>query len=255
MVRRIFLPFAFLRILYHPIVYMTKQRLPYYSGEIHFPKEQISIRKQEILRLLKVPPAMADDYLNSLIDEFAVKVLNISNPKGAYVLLNTPGFIESSKLHIAEKTFDLGKIVYSAMQNSSTIAFFIVSAGDQAESLSKQLIHDGHYLEGLIADLTGSEIAESAARLIHDKIQGNASELNLRTSNRYSPGYCNWPISDQKMLFGLFPKNTCSISLSDSSLMKPLKSVSGMIGIGKDVVFKPYMCSKCQIPSCIYRDH
>ena len=75
---------------------------------------------------------------------------------------------------------------------------------------------------------------------------------NLQISDRYSPGYCEWSVAEQQKLFSLLPENFCGISLSDSSLMTPIKSVSGIIGIGKDLKQKGYQCNWCNDQNCIY---
>jgi len=36
--------------------------------------------------------------------------------------------------------------------------------------------------------------------------------------------------------------------------MKPVKSVSGIIGIGRDVKYAPYQCHACEDKNCIYRN-
>jgi hypothetical protein len=35
--------------------------------------------------------------------------------------------------------------------------------------------------------------------------------------------------------------------------MQPVKSVSGIIGIGADVKFNPYTCRICEATHCLYR--
>ena len=35
--------------------------------------------------------------------------------------------------------------------------------------------------------------------------------------------------------------------------MDPIKSISGIIGIGKDVNYYPYTCRMCDMEDCIYR--
>jgi hypothetical protein len=76
----------------------------------------------------------------------------------------------------------------------------------------------------------------------------------LHITNRYSPGYCDWDIREQKKLFELLPENFCGISLLDSMLMKPIKSISGFIGIGSNVTFNRYTCNYCKDRNCLYRN-
>jgi hypothetical protein len=74
---------------------------------------------------------------------------------------------------------------------------------------------------------------------------------------RYSPGYCGWHISGQKMLFQFLRPEEIGISLLESFLMKPLKSVTGVLIAGKKTVhvFKPEFpfCSECKDHSCQQR--
>jgi cobalamin-dependent methionine synthase I len=79
------------------------------------------------------------------------------------------------------------------------------------------------------------------------------SKEGFKITNRYSPGDCGWPVTDQQKLFTLFPENFCGISLSESSLMHPIKSVSGIIGIGQHVRKTAYACDLCEMDTCVYR--
>jgi hypothetical protein len=49
------------------------------------------------------------------------------------------------------------------------------------------------------------------------------------------------------------PENYCGIKLTPSALMDPVKSISGIIGIGKDVKNNPYICRLCNQNDCVYR--
>lgn len=89
-----------------------------------------------------------------------------------------------------------------------------------------------------------------------DKIQklleASLQESKLNISDRYSPGYCEWSVAEQAYLFDLLPDNFCGISLSDSFLMDPIKSVSGIIGIGAGLKQKGYQCHWCTDKNCLY---
>ncbi|MCK5694244.1 MAG: methionine synthase, partial [Bacteroidales bacterium] len=88
---------------------------------------------------------------------------------------------------------------------------------------------------------------------IQEQVRNLAKELGLHITNRYSPGYCSWNVEEQQKLFSLFPKGTCGISLSESSLMSPVKSISGIIGIGAEVKYREYTCEICPMLNCQFR--
>ena len=73
-------------------------------------------------------------------------------------------------------------------------------------------------------------------------------------TNRYSPGYCGWDVAQQKELFSLFTSVFDFVRLGDSCLMNPIKSVSGIIGIGKDVKYNNYTCRICDSHNCLYKN-
>ena len=108
-------------------------------------------------------------------------------------------------------------------------------------------------LRGYIYDIVGSEIVEGATDLMQAELEKDVKASGSKITNRYSPGYCGWDVAEQHKLFQLVPDNYCGIKLTESALMNPVKSVSGIIGIGTRVKFNPYTCQMCDQKDCIYR--
>lgn len=108
-------------------------------------------------------------------------------------------------------------------------------------------------MKGYIYDVVGSEIVEAAADLMQNDLQKAMISSGRKITNRYSPGYCGWDVAEQHKLFQLVPDNFCGIRLTESALMDPVKSVSGIIGIGENVKMNPYTCRLCDLKDCIYR--
>ncbi len=215
---------------------------------------ELNIKVGNILKSLDVPEENADDFTLGLIEELSRECLRLVKPQSKYILLENPEFVSKTEMRVWDEIFNLDKIVLNALKKSSHIVFFVATAGDEIESLSKKLIAEKQTLEGLIVDLTGSEIAENIAEITHRKIEADMLNLGFNATNRYSPGYCNWPVSDQKKLFKLVLPDIIGVSLSESSLMHPIKSVSGIIGVGINVKHREYTCKKCDAGFCIYRD-
>ncbi|MBN1791204.1 MAG: hypothetical protein JW830_11945 [Bacteroidales bacterium] len=219
------------------------------------PSSGLRISTDNILKSLGVPVDQADDYLMDKIQELILQSVGISSPSACWSVFPDPRFLnETGTMSLEGKIFHLNKMVTLALSKSTRVAFFVGTCGDAVELLSKQLMKDGHSLEGLIVDLIGSEIAEDVADFVHKKIEEDMGADGLKVTNRYSPGYCKWPVSDQQQLFHLLRDNTCGVQLTGSSLMLPIKSVSGIVGIGKDVKNQGYFCSICDADYCLYRD-
>ena len=73
----------------------------------------------------------------------------------------------------------------------------------------------------------------------------------------YSPGYCGWHITAQKKFFNFLKPGEIGITLNDSCLMTPLKSITGVLVAGpKDIhIFKNdyEYCDTCKNKSCLER--
>ena len=160
---------------------------------------------------------------------------------------------EDKTVRIEDEVFDLKKIVYSQIRKSEAVAVFLATAGDRLGIMSRQAMKEGDLLKGYVYDIIGSEVADGAAGIMQDELEKTIKAGGEKITNRYSPGYCGWDVAEQHKLFRLMPANFCGISLNDSALMSPEKSVSGFIGIGREVRFNDYTCGLCDMEDCIYR--
>ena len=149
--------------------------------------------------------------------------------------------------------FDMGKIILHQLRDSEAYALFICTAGIQFEDYQRRLKEQGDMVRVFIADALGSVIAEKTADVMERHLQESIEKLQWQHTNRFSPGYCGWHVSEQQLLFPLFDSNTCGVTLTDSSLMVPIKSVSGIIGLGKKVRRLDYTCGLCNFEKCYKR--
>jgi hypothetical protein len=153
-----------------------------------------------------------------------------------------------------EQIFQTGKIVTNHLKYSEKAAWFICTVGEKLPDYSRILMEQGDIMEGYVVDVAGNLIVEKAMDKMQEILSKEMAKEGLLTTNRYSPGYCEWEITEQQKLFSLFPKNYLGVKLTESSLMQPIKTVSGVIGIGKKVKNNPYTCNYCSQQNCLYRD-
>lgn len=149
--------------------------------------------------------------------------------------------------------FDMGRIILHQLKGSEAYALFIATAGIEYESYLQRLKDEGDMVRVFIADALGSVIAEKTADMLETYLQESIDKLGWHHTNRFSPGYCGWHVSQQQLLFPLFQGHTCGVRLTDSSLMLPIKSVSGIIGLGKEVRRLDYTCGLCNFEKCYKR--
>lgn len=146
-----------------------------------------------------------------------------------------------------------GTQVCGYLHGSNYYALFLCTAGQVFREQYDAYNASGDILEAYLVDAIGSMAVENAMDRIQESLESEMEGRGLHITNRYSPGYCNWPITDQTAIFRQIGDNPTGITLNDSCLMTPMKSVSGIIGIGPSVKKRPYGCAVCQNKTCIYR--
>lgn len=151
--------------------------------------------------------------------------------------------------------FSMGTIIPRQLHGAEAYACFVCTAGQEYDDYLQQLKKQGDMLRMYLADALGTVIAEKCAERMEHYLQASIDKLGWHRTNRYSPGYCGWHVSQQQLLFSLFDGSTCGVTLTDSSLMVPIKSVSGVIGLGREVRRRDYTCGLCSYKHCYKRKY
>lgn len=214
----------------------------------------LKLTVDQIERVMGYPHDESHEPISRVVSSILSEAEAICTLRAEYRILENIAFsdidksveMENIKLHI-------GKIIYGQIKKSDSAALFACTAGDEIGKKSRLAIKEGDLLEGYIYDVIGSEAVEAVADLMQDCMEADLALSGRKITNRFSPGYCGWNVSEQHKLFGLIDGNHCGISLTESALMEPIKSVSGIIGIGENVKKVPYTCNLCDLKDCIYR--
>ena len=88
--------------------------------------------------------------------------------------------------------------------------------------------------DALIVQAIGAAAIEKVMDGIEDSIRAELAPGESLVT-RYSPGYADFPLAEQRTLLGLIdaPRRV-GVTLTDSLLMAPSKSVSAVIGVRKE---------------------
>ena len=214
---------------------------------------ELTINLHDTAPLLGYENNLPDDVL-SIVEEVFNETTGCFDICGGYQIFDRIEFIKDEyRLCVDDTIFETHKIIYHQLKNSEQIAAFVCTAGAGIEQWSKQMMAVGDPLKGFIADILGSVVVEAAIDHIQQKLSDEMKQAGLKITNRYSPGYCGWLTQEQHKLFNLLSNEHCGIRLTDSALMQPIKSVSGIIGIGANVRFNPYTCQLCDATNCVFR--
>ncbi len=178
----------------------------------------------------------------------------VARPRFCYMLADGTLDLVRDTLTIGGTELHVGRIISRQLRGSEAFALFVATAGAEFEDLQMRLKDDDDMVRTFIADSFGSVIAERTADIMEECLQGELDGRGWRHTNRFSPGYCGWHVSEQQRLFPLFGvERPCGVRLTESSLMVPIKSVSGVIGLGPGVRKLEYSCGLCDYKDCYKR--
>ncbi len=195
------------------------------------------------------------ELITVLIDEIIRESGEFRNIKGEYRIYSAIKFLNTdNSLEINNIKFQVNKIVTGQLKKSDSVAVFLCTAGGEPGLRSRQAMNEGDPLKAYIYDIFGSVMVDAAADLLQAELERSVLPEGKKITNRYSPGYCGWDVAEQHKLFQLMPDNSCGIKLTPSALMDPVKSISGIIGIGTGVKYNPYTCGLCEMKDCTFRE-
>lgn len=135
------------------------------------------------------------------------------------------------------------------------LALFAVTIGHEVHDKINDLFKCKEFALGSMLDSVASAGVEMVADVVEARFSaiGEKGDREMVTM-RYSPGYCGWHVSGQKKLFEFLKPRDIGVTLRDSYLMEPLKSVSGVFiqGYAEVHIFEdnyPF-CGECETHSC-----
>ncbi len=151
------------------------------------------------------------------------------------------------------KSFKLAK----ALRGCEQVVCFAATIGKSVDREVSRLMEQNHLSEAYILDTMGSLLAENMVESFWQQMRSEYRRKGRGISIRFSPGYCDWSLCEQKKLFRYIDNNQFSVTLNDSFLMSQRKSVSGIFGISlpqyAQSVSTYNPCEECRRLECTER--
>ncbi|MCJ7553288.1 MAG: hypothetical protein MUO34_05325, partial [Ignavibacteriaceae bacterium] len=141
------------------------------------------------------------------------------------------------------------------------LELFAVTMGSGISERITELFNCSDFAIGSMLDSVASLAADKSVALLEKHVTKKLIEKKMTRNSSmvlsYSPGYCGWHISAQKKLFLYLHPEQIGISLNESYLMTPLKSVTGVLINGNKNIHNFEnsfsFCYNCKAQSCIER--
>ncbi|HYH04144.1 MAG TPA: methionine synthase [Bacillota bacterium] len=189
-------------------------------------------RKSILLRLGYNPhlTVLSESHQQNL-DEGIVSGAALCNLAGAYCRVR----IEE---HGPEKVVLENRQVFRSanlaklLRNSDEVLLMASTVGNDIVESIRQAVSGGNAAHGVILDAVASETADTGLDWIMSILNNLlAKEGKKLTKHRYSPGYGDLPLANQKIIFDMLGLERLHMCLTNELILVPEKSVLAIAGI------------------------
>ena len=216
--------------------------------------EKLNINKKEIYRYLGIQRPGPEPATVSLVDSVIAELM-------VTALLRE--FHQDFPVHVLqddEHTIDFGffrthsRSLEKNLKGCSRIIMMAATIGSKVDLLLRRYSLT-QTSRGVVMQAASAEFIESWCNLICDRLKTEYAAKGLFLRPRFSPGYGDFSLENQKNLFQVLQvEKRVGIALTDSLLMLPSKSVTAVIGAGdEDLMCVKEGCEVCSKSNCLYR--
>jgi len=208
--------------------------------------EKIKVDRSEALRYLGYKGTDIDEETSKTLDESIVELMEISQFNYVYRIfpLNKNGdniIFENSLINIVSK--DLSKL----FESSEKTAVMAATLGLEVEKRIRYYSLT-NLSKAVVFDACAASLIESLCDYVESEIKEIANKEGLSITYRYSPGYGDVPISHQgEIVKSLDAQKLIGLTVSNSSILIPRKSVTAFIGFSKKEIISEKSCLNCNL--------
>ena len=209
-------------------------------------------RISEAARYLGYGKHAVDEPTKNLIMEQLSELSKASNVKSVYQYF--PCLVENeSRVKIG--TMEIrSKHLAKNLKGCKEAAIFGITLGTGVDLLIRRtMVTD--MAKALVTQASAAVLLEEACDELQEKIRKEKSEEQLWIRPRFSPGYGDFDIHHQKDILRMLDTHKkIGLSMTDSYMLTPTKSVTALIGIcEEEMQCHKTGCESCTKMDCQYR--
>jgi len=205
---------------------------------------KITIPKQEVLHYMRYNTSAIKPSIEALIDALMVEVESL-NYKYNYIFKDIS--VTKDSVTINNNISFVSTDLASFLRECDKAVFLGVSLSTQFER-KLSLYQRTDALKAMIYDACGSAFVEAICDELSRQFE---QETNLYSTSRYSPGYGDLALEEQKKFYRILSLEKMGVELTESNLMIPRKTVTAIIGLTIKKQQKTNIicdCDECVIP-------
>jgi len=192
--------------------------------------------------------------IRDMVEQAAKEAHNLVDPRALYQEFAVQQLTADSVILDGGMRFSTGRQISSFWQGSKTLGVALYTIGDRLEKQVSELIAEGKHTEALNLDIAGTVPLGVVGFRVQYYACERLAKHDLETGPWLNPGYLDWPLTDQRLIFNLIPAASIDVRLNDQCMMIPRKSVTVCAGIGVGQRLDGFnRCMHCGVSKCPYR--
>ena len=205
----------------------------------------MDFNRREALRYLRARPD--DKEAQLLVDTVYLKLRN--EVQARHVLQKYRVAVDATGVTLESGTRFNSRDLAAHLKGCEEALLLGATLGSRVDAAIRRLAL-GSVAEGAAAQAVAAALIESYC----DEVQARFDTGGLAQRPRFSPGYGDWDLAEQRLLF---PVLNCAkligLTLTEGCMMAPSKSVTAVIGLSEDVQCVWNKCMTCGNINCPYR--
>ena len=117
------------------------------------------------------------------------------------------------------------------LRDATKVIAVLLTIGPRLETRAQEMMAEEQFLEALLLDTAGWAAIDALAKALRRDLSTDAKARGMRLTHRMAPGYADWGLEQQHILFSTFGTDTLPIRLTEACVMLPQKSISGIYGL------------------------
>lgn len=143
----------------------------------------------------------------SLVDDYVENAQHLLDPSYAYVIRDVQR-VQGRWTYIEGDIVFESEVIVRLLEKCSRVAIFVLTIGSNLEKIAAGLAQDGLVVKASMLEAVGSVAAEGLAEFVQARISHVAGTYGLADSRRFSPGYYDWSVRQQRALFKALEANS-----------------------------------------------
>ena len=204
-----------------------------------------SLDEREILRTMGYRGSEIPTDLESLIQRCIRQTLDTIQPRAVFRRFPIEKDADSIRIQGTDLILT-GTSIQKHLETSNEVWLFAVTVGQGTDKLIRTALSEKPE-EGVILDSCAAIAVETAADKLQEMLRETAAREGKFITSRFSPGYGDLPLTVQRnFLTILDTSRKIGLTVTESFLMVPSKSVSAIIGISPtEIQTKQNPCDGC----------